>query len=116
MDAERVHVTLSKDYYLYFNRWAVEAIGNPDGVALLFDSRQKVIGVMPAALGKKHVFPLRAKKSTGRGRLINVKGFCRKFGIKPAETIAFQTAEVNRDGILLLDMNAVLLVVKLSTP
>ena len=104
---ERVHVTLGKDGHLFFNRWALEAIGNPDGVALLFDKRRQVIGVMPAALGKKHVFRLRAKKGMGAARVINAKGFCRKFGIQPPETVAFTSAAVNRDGILLLDLNEV---------
>jgi hypothetical protein len=31
---ERVHVTLSKDFHLFFNRWAVAALGEPVGFAL----------------------------------------------------------------------------------
>ena len=117
---ERVHVTLSKDFHLFFNRWAVEALSTPrgdapagapggrcEGVALLFDRRRQVIGVMPASLGKKHVYRLRQKRGMGEARVISVRGFCRKFGIKPAETVAFTAAAVNRDGILMLDLQKV---------
>ena len=112
---ERVHVTLSKDFHLFFNRWAVAALGEPAGVALLFDRRRKVIGVMPAALGKKHVFRLRAKRGMGAARVISAKGFCKHFGIRPPETIAFADAKVNRDGILLLDLQKVLPVKRQQT-
>jgi hypothetical protein len=104
---ERVHVTLSKDYQLFLNRWALAALGEPEGVAVLFDKRLQVIGVMPAALGRRHVFPLRRRTRSEKGRVITVKGFCRKFGIRPSETIAFTTAKVNRDGVMLLDLNQV---------
>jgi hypothetical protein len=40
-------------------------LGRPEGVALLFDRKRKVIGVMPSALDRKHSYRLR----TERGRL-----------------------------------------------
>lgn len=101
---ERVHVTLGKDFHLFFNKWALEALGEPAGVALMFDRHRQMIGVMPAAPGKKHVFPLRKKKGIGDARVISVKGFCRHYGIKTVETVAFADAKVNRDGILILDL------------
>ena len=112
---ERVHVTLSKDFHLFFNRWAVEALGRPDGVALLFDKRHKVIGVMPASLGKKHVYRLRQKRGMGEARVISVRGFCRKYGLKPAETVAFTAATINKDGILMLDLNKVSVVGRVNS-
>ena len=51
---DRVHVTLSGDGHIYFSGRAVEALGRPEGVALLFDRRHKVIGVMPSALNTLH--------------------------------------------------------------
>ena len=118
---DRVHVTLHKTKHLYFSGKAVEALGftprgdapagapgRPDGVALLFDKRRQIIGVMPSALNRKHTYELRTKKNMGKGRLISAKNFCERYGINPPETVAFPQAEVNRDGILLLDLQKAL--------
>ena len=103
----RVHVTLNKHCHLFFSRRAVEELGGCEGVALLFDKRLKVIGVMPARPGQKHSYRLRAKRSAGGARWITAKGFCKTYGIATRETIAFQGAAVNRDGVLVLDLQKV---------
>ena len=102
---DRVHVTLHKTGHIYFSGKAVEALGRPEGVALLFDKRQKVIGVMPSALERKHTYRLRTKRCMGAGRVIGAKNFCTKYEIKPAGTVSFPKAFVNKDGILLLDLH-----------
>ena len=132
----RVHVTLNKHCHLFFSRRAVEALsvtprgdapagapgatprgdapaGNAAGceaVALLFDKRHKVIGVMSARPGQKHSYTLRAKRGMGGARLITAKGFCKTYGIATRETIAFPDAAVNRDGVLVLDLQKVVAV------
>lgn len=125
---ERVHVTLSKDFHLFFNKWALESLftprgdapagapRRPEGVALLYDRRRSVIGVMPASLGKRHTYRLRQKKGMGDALVISVKGFCRHYGLKPAETVAFTGATVNRDGILVLDLQKVTAVGRTFSP
>jgi hypothetical protein len=90
----RVHVTLNKHCHLFFSRRAIEALGGCEGVALLFDRRPKVIGVMPARPGQKHSYTLRAKRGMGGARLITAKNFCKTYGIATAETIAFEGASV----------------------
>jgi hypothetical protein len=102
-----LHVTLNKECRMFFNRHAVEALGEPDGVALLFDKRRKIIGVMPAALNKQHSYRLQPQWRGSKSKKIAAGNFCRKFGVKPTETIAFPNAEVNRDGILVLDLQQV---------
>lgn len=104
---DRVHVTLGKDGRIYFSRKALEALGRPEGVALLFDKRRQVIGVKPADVGRKHAFRLRTKLNMGEGRVISAGNFCRHYGIKTPETVAFPAASVNRDGILVLDLRTV---------
>lgn len=44
----------------------------------------------------------------GGARVITVKGFCRNYGIATAETLAFREAAVNRDGVLVLDLQKVM--------
>lgn len=102
---ERVHVTLNKECKMFFNARAVEALGEPDGVALLFDRRRQVIGVMPSALNRKHAYRLRPKDRLSRSRVITAKNFCRHYSINPPETLAFPAASVNKDGVLMLDLH-----------
>lgn len=104
---DRVHVTLGKDSHIYFSGKAVEALGRPEGVALMYDRRRQAIGVMPSAPDRKHAYRLRQKAGMGAGRVITAKNFCRYFEIKPSETLAFRNASVNRDGILVLDLHSV---------
>ena len=111
----RVHVTLNKHCHLFFSRRAIEALGGCEGVALLFDKRQKVIGVMPARPGQKHSYRLRAKRGMGGARLITAKGFCKTYGIATKVTVAFQGATVNRDGILMLDLQKVVAVGRVNS-
>ena len=102
-----LHVTLNKECRIFFNRHAVEALGEPDGVALLFDKRRKIIGVMPAALNKKYSYRLQPQWRGSKSKKITARNFCRRFGVKPTETIAFPNADVNKDGILVLDLQDV---------
>src|SRR5688500_18550952 len=105
--ASGVHVTLNKECKLFFNRLAVEALGEPDGVALLFDKRKKIIGVRPSALAKKHAYRLRPFSRGSRSKRITIKNFCRRYGLQPSGTLAFPSAAVNRDGVLVLDLQDV---------
>ncbi len=107
-NTDRVHVTIDKLGHLFLNRHAVAAIGGPDAVTLMYDRRRSIIGILPSALNRQQSYPLRTKdKRTSQGRCINAMNFCRHYGIKPSETLAFLSPEVNRDGILVLDLNEV---------
>ena len=114
-NTDRVHVTIDKLGHLFLNRHAVAAIGEPDGVTLMYDKRRSIIGVMPSALNQQRSYPLRKKdKRTSRGRCVNAMNFCRKYKIAPSETLAFLSSEVNNNGILVLDLNDVRSVKKVS--
>jgi hypothetical protein len=104
---EIVHVTLNKDYRLFFNAKALVALGDPDGVALMFDARRQVIGVLPSALNRTHAYPLRIRYRGVSGKVITARNFCRHHGIKPEGTLAFPSARVNKDGVMILDLQDV---------
>ena len=103
---QRIHVTLNKECKMFFNRRALDALGAPDGVSLMYDRRRSVIGVKATPLNRASVYKLRPKQRKYSGHVITAKNFCRRFSICPDETLAFTTAEV-RDGILILDLNEV---------
>ena len=93
---------------------APEALGSPDGVALMFDSRQKVIGVRASPYNRRETYLLR-KHPNHAGRKISAMNFCRRFKIRPDGTYAFTTADVNNEGVLVLDLNEVHSVSKTAT-
>lgn len=100
----RVRVTLNRDCRMHFNGRALEALGAPDGVALLYDRRRQIIGVMASALNRPHAYRLRDQNRGTKGRVITARNFCRHYDINPVESIAFPDAAVNKDGILMLDL------------
>jgi hypothetical protein len=104
---DRIHVTLSTDRKFYFNRHALAALGNPDGVTLMYDRRRSVIGIKASPLNRTNSFLLRPKQKSCEGRMITAANFCRNYRIRPKETIAFTTARLDPEGILVLDLNAV---------
>lgn len=107
-DPHRVHVTIDKLGHLFLNRHAVLGLGEPDAVTLMYDRRRSIIGIMPSALNRQQSYPLRKKdKRTSHGRCINAKNFCKHYEIRPTETLAFLSPEVNKDGILILNLNDV---------
>lgn len=105
---KRLHVTLTPDGKLYFNGRALDALGMPDGVTLLYDRRRSTIGVKASPLNRQSSYVLRKKdKSANKGRIITISNFCRKHHIRPSETIAFTAVELTKDGILALDLNEI---------
>ena len=105
---DRLHVTINKNGHIFSNRLMLEALGEPHAVMLMFDRRRKIIGVMPSQLYTPHSFPLKNKQSKkSRGRMVYANNFFRHYSIRPSETIAFVSPEVNNNGILVLNLHDV---------
>jgi hypothetical protein len=87
------------------NRWAVEAMGNPLTVVLLFDRARSRIGLRPSHSGVAHAYPLTARGESKRGRpfRIYLKAFCKTHNIRNAKTIRFDEPRLDQ-GILVLDL------------
>ena len=103
---ERIYVTVNRDGRFFLNEKALEALGTPHGVALMYDRREKVIGIRPSQPNRRETHLLRGKHQS-TGRVIHAKRFCRRFDIRPSETYAFVNVESIDGPILLLDLNDV---------
>ena len=103
-DASRIRVTLNRKGQIYMNERAIKAMGDPEVVVLMYDSYHQTIGVKASTLDKRNAF--RPKKKTERvgSRILYAANFCREFGIKPKQTLAFVRAEVDIEGVLILAM------------
>jgi hypothetical protein len=105
---ERIRVTINKLGTIYLNAAAFKSLGHPEAVLLMFDRRRHTIGVASAPVNHKQALLMKRKSGDGSGgRCIYARTFCKDFDIQPTETFVFPEATVNRDGVLLLDLNAV---------
>ncbi len=105
---ERVRVSINSKCVIYFNNITHKALGRPEAVLLMYDRRKKVIGIMGCNPNRREAYPLKLKgDSSSNGKYVTARAFCKDFGIKPSETLVFMDAHVNKDAILVLDLNAV---------
>jgi hypothetical protein len=96
----RVTLTAGKDFYL--NRVALEALGKPEAVRYYFDVSRSRIGIKPAPADIEQSVLVR-KRDRDYG-LVRAAHFCNYYGIKPENSIIFQDAHVDGDGMLVLDL------------
>jgi hypothetical protein len=95
-------VSLTKGRHFRFNQKALDLIGSPKAVRFLFDVGLSRIGVRPIDPEEPHSFEVRKEKGT----LSVVSGalFCDHMGIRPENTIDFQSVRTDDEGTLLLDL------------
>jgi hypothetical protein len=107
-NTDRPHITINKLGHFYLNRHAHAALGNPDAVTLMCDRRRQIIGILPSDRRRTHSFPLRLKDGKpSRGRMLHASNFCKHYGIRGSETLAFLNPEINHNGILVLNLHEV---------
>lgn len=97
----RPRVVLSAEGTLRFNKRALDLLGNPAGIRLLFDVKKSCIGVRAEDPEIEYALPLRIEKLSA---LVHIKSFCNKYGIRIGSTLEFAEVQVDGDGVLLLDL------------
>lgn len=103
-----IRVSINTRGYIYFSRGAWAALGEPAAVSLMYDRRRSTIGVRPADPADPKAYRLRRKdRDRTRSRIIAAGNFCRNFGVRPDETLAFTDAALDKSGVLVLDLNEV---------
>lgn len=60
--AEIIHATLSTRGTIFLNRRAVEAIGEPDHVILMYDRRRCTIGIKSSPSSRQNAYRLKRKE------------------------------------------------------
>ncbi len=100
-----LHVTLSRKGEILIGAAAYDKWGKPEAAVLMFDRLHSLIGVVPADKGLGHAYPLVARPN-GRHRVVQAHRFCRHYGIKVDRTVAFNEPEIDKEGVLVLDVAA----------
>lgn len=96
-------VLLGASGVLRFNPRALELLGNPKAVRLLFDVQKSRIGIGAEDPAIKYALPLRRDKKSS---VIHIASFCSRYGIQIESTIEFVDVRVDGDGVMLLDLRA----------
>lgn len=106
---QSVRVTLNNKGDFYLNPVALKLMGDPDAVQVLYDKKKRVIGLVRSSIEKAGVYRLNRKHARGQraGKMFYANSFCKKFRLFPKETTLFLNPQLDRDGILILDLNQV---------
>ena len=98
-----LYVTLNRKGEITLSRTTWQKLGEPPHVMLLFDSVNNRIGVKPVAADIRDSFPV-VKRGSHGGRRIAAYSMLQEFRIVVPDTIQFFDAEINHEGILILDL------------
>ena len=99
----KFYVTMNRRGYIVFSRKTYERLGEPKAFHLLFDAVNNRIGLQPTEPGISNAYPV-AKYGKHGGRLVRAWRLMEEFGIELPGTIQFESADVDQDGILVLDL------------
>ena len=97
-------VTLNKRGVLLLNKIAYEALGSPAAVKLSFEENRRCIGLTPHDIRHTNAFPVK-QKDKWNNRVIQLTSFCRHVGIDVRRTLLFNEIDIDREGMMRLDMN-----------
>ena len=98
-----IYATLNNRGTIVLNRAADDRIGSPAAFNLLYDSANNTIGLKPTALSMRNAY---AAQRSGRhgGRKVNAYRLLTECGLIIKETLEFPDAEIDEDGILILNL------------
>ncbi len=103
--ADRIYVSVNYKGQFLLSKGAVEALRSPEAVVLLFSRSLFKLGIRACSPFAPNAFPLKPRPDA-HSRLIHASTFCRNYGIKVTGTIAFHRIELDKEGILTLDLTS----------
>ena len=98
-----LYVTLNRQGVIAMNRAAYERLGSPEAFHLLYDGANHAIGLKPAARSARNAYPA-ARSGRHGGRRVAAYRLLKEFGLYIRDTILFPDAEIDPDGILVLNL------------
>ena len=101
-----LHVTLDRKGTILLGARTFRKFGEPEQVLLLFERRNALIAIVPTTPKATNCYPLHESHNGGH-RKIRANLFCRHYGIAFGRTVAFNTAYIDDDGKLILDLRDV---------
>jgi hypothetical protein len=97
------YVTMNTRGHIVFSRKTYERLGEPKAFILRFDEVNNRIGLKPTSAGIRNAYPA-AKYGKHGGKLVRAWRLMEEFGIELPATLQFDSADIDQDGVLVLDL------------
>jgi len=97
-----IHVTMNRQGNIVMNRITYRMLGEPTGFLVLYDKVNNRIGLKPTAKTMRNAYP--AQRSNRTGIMVRGHRLLREHRIILPHTMQFDEAEIDDDGILILDL------------
>ncbi len=97
-------VTVGPKGTFYLNGIAFEALDQPAAVEMLYNPKQRIIGLRPIDPTKHNAFEIKHHGIGGNYKRISAASFCSNYRLKFKRTLLFEHVDVTDDGIMLLDL------------
>ena len=88
---------------IVMSRVTYEMMGSPKAFVILFDKTNKRIGLKPAALTTRNAYPVGVNNRSG-AKKIRAYRLTREHRIDLLQTVRFYDADIDEDGVLVLDL------------
>ncbi len=98
-----IHVTMNLKGEIVLSRVTYELLGSPKAFQLLYDKANNRIGLKPSALAARNAYPARVAHRRGSMK-VRAHRLLAEHRIGLPYTVQFTDAEINEDGILVLDI------------
>lgn len=97
-------VTIQRKGPFSLNKAAVELMGEPEAVTLLYNGEENLIGFKPTSPANPRAFPLRPQGRNASTYMLAGQAFTRHYGIDTSTARRYGVEM--RDGLLVLDLKA----------
>lgn len=98
-----IYVTMNPAGDIVMSRVTYQMMGSPAAFVILYDKANNRIGLKPAALSTRNAYPARVSNKCG-AKLVRGHRLTREHRIDLPHTVRFYDAEIDEDGILILDL------------
>lgn len=98
-----IHVTMNPKGHIMMNRTTFQRTGEPKAYLVLFDRVNSRIGLKPTHEKAKDAYPVGPLGPCG-GRVVRAYRLITQYAIDLPETVEFTAAEIDQDGMLILDL------------
>jgi hypothetical protein len=98
-----IYVTMNPAGDIVMSRVTYEMTGSPKAFLILYDKANNRIGLKPASVATRNAYPVRVASRSG-AKMVRGHRLTREYRIELPHTVRFYDADIDEDGILVLDL------------
>ncbi len=105
VNADTIRVSLNARGNFALNQKAVDLLGSPEAIVLMYDRANRLIGLKASSPDIDHAYELK-RQGTSQSYFLRAKSFCNFYGLDIADTVVFNDAKWE-DGMIVLQIGYV---------